>query len=222
LRCWFETALLLGLEFDEDPAFAAFAHCYDKDVARARLLPPEDGSVPVGAVSGDGEPNDIDMMDDLHDACWGYLDAAVGEDFAELYRGLARARATLKLGDDGTAPIERIRTLDDMKALCERVQAPKVEALGPEAQHEMLTEAARRAAADGFEGHARAIYVLGVFVGGIGFLRDPGLGVDGRTIEERLPPISAGAEARGEGLARETSEVARRMIDAARAGAGAA
>ena len=216
LRCWYETALLLGLEFDEDPAYAHLSIHWDMDAARAALRPPQDGSVPEGIVSGDGEPDEILMMDGLHDACWDFLDAAVGPDFAALYKGLARLGPLLRPGDDGAAPIDGLRSLDDMIALSERVMPEKAAALGPDRLRDCLDHAARRAADAGLAGGDRAAWALAAFIAGSGFLRDPGLGVDGATPADRLPGPGSTPEERGAALRQALAETARRLVAAAR------
>lgn len=221
LRCWFETALLLGLEFDEDPAYADLAAAWDKDAARAALQPPEDGGEISGTVSGDGEPDEILMMDALHDDCWAFLDKAAGPDFAELYRALARLRQLLAPGEDGAPPIDRVRSLEDMARMCARVMPSKAEALGEAGLERALTAAARDAAAQGFEGGARALCALAAFIAGSGFMRDPALGLAGKAPGDALPPADAGPEARDAALRCAVGDTARRLVEAARAEAAA-
>lgn len=219
LRCWFECSLLLGMRFDEDPGYAFLATRWDWEAEKIRISQPEDGPA-TGVLSMTGEPQQLDMADDLHDDVWAHVEKVEGEGHAESYRAVARSQALLRRGEDGTRPIDAVRSGAEMLALCARLHPKKAEALGAEPLQALLSAAGRHAAADGFEGAGLLVYAMDAFLGGVGFYRDPALGIAGRTIEEMVPlPGDAAPETRCEALIAATAEQKALLLDAARADA---
>lgn len=219
IRAYLDALALLGSGFPEDPLLAEIARELDPARARAMLREqdglepepapePDPGDADAGAEDDPYRPDPVDMLDDMHEAAWEWLDRTCGEDFTAFYAAAERLDALL-----GRPELLTERPIVD---LCRGIWPEKVAAVSDDRLKTFLTLAARRAHADGVEAMPGvAIAALTCFVFGLDALHDPLLGLDGAPLRRGWE--DAAGPARAAALSDAVRRYARRLVQEARA-----
>jgi hypothetical protein len=238
IRAYADAMALLGAEFEADPILIDIAQELDADRARAMLREQDglddrdanpnaadaaddaddaddadqDGGpdgIPVDPAESDPyAPDPLDMLDDMHATAWVWLDRVAQDDYAAVYKAVARLAHLLERAEGVDA-----RTVTE---LCERIYPEKFAATPEDRLKAFLNAAAGRAQQDGITDLPGMIaYALIGFVGGLGAPRDPLVAVDGVQILRAIDGETGSA--RGVALGRAFCVYAARLLHAARA-----
>jgi hypothetical protein len=198
IQSYLDLALLLGLDFQADPALKEIAAHLDFEKTQEANTP-KDLEALKHLDETAFEPDPIEMLDKAYDAAWDWLDRTVGEDFQNLYKALARLRSILSdLESAGEEPL----------ALAKKIFPEKAEALQSDALDAAFQDYASRAVADEIRPKGVLAYQLMCFVGGAGVFADPAFSVSGTHFAAGLTKNSSGLGAE------ELSKAASTYIDA--------